>query len=173
VNVALLKYLIILKIQATGYSHRTQSTSKFLQRQTHSFKMQFITPLLFLLSTASAITVSYDSTYDNGAGSLATVSCSDGTNGLLTKGFTTFDSLPVFPYIGGSEFIAGWNDVDCGACYTLTYGTNSINVLAIDHTESGFNIAEAALNALTGGQAEALGRVDASYTQVDGSVCGL
>lgn len=49
----------------------------------------------------------------------------------------------------------------------------TINVLAIDHAAEGFNIAQAALDTLTGGQAVALGRIDASYAQVDPSVCGL
>ncbi|KAF8577426.1 hypothetical protein K439DRAFT_1639753 [Ramaria rubella] len=32
--------------------------------------------------------------------SLSIVACSNGVNGLLTKGFTTFDSLPTFTNIG-------------------------------------------------------------------------
>lgn len=34
----------------------------------------------------ATVTVSFDQTYDNSGGSLATVSCSDGQNGMLTKG---------------------------------------------------------------------------------------
>lgn len=56
--------------------------------------------------------MSYDTGYDDGSRSLGVVSCSDGTNGLLTKGFTTQASLPDFPFIGGSDVIAGWNDAD-------------------------------------------------------------
>ncbi|KAM3080682.1 hypothetical protein ACMFMG_005616 [Clarireedia jacksonii] len=131
--------------------------------------MQFPTAsiLLPLLATlTSAITVSYDPGYDNGSRSLADVSCSDGSNGLLTKGYSTQGSLPHFPYIGGASTIGGWNSANCGTCYTLSYNGRSINVLAIDHAAEGFNIAEAALNDLTNGQAVALGRIDASYTQV-------
>ena len=135
--------------------------------------MQFPTVFLALLSVASAITVSYDTGYDDSSRSLSVVSCSDGTNGLLTKGYTTQGSLPDFPYIGGASTIAGWNDVNCGTCYSLTYNGNTINVLAIDHAAEGFNIAEAALNELTGGQAEFLGRIDADWAEVDDSVCGL
>ena len=47
------------------------------------------------------------------------------------------------------------------------------SVLAIDHAAAGFNIAEAAMNTLTGGQAVALGRIDATATQVNNSVCGV
>lgn len=136
--------------------------------------MQFTTTILSLLpALASAITVSYDTGYDDGSRSLSAVSCSDGTYGLLTKGYTTQSSLPTFPNIGGASVIAGWNSASCGTCWQLTYNGNSINVLAMDHAAEGFNIAEAALNTLTGGQAVALGRIDADYVQVDASVCGL
>ncbi|KAF8860784.1 Cerato-platanin [Acephala macrosclerotiorum] len=135
--------------------------------------MQLTTTLLSFISLASAITVSYDTGYDDGTRSLSAVSCSDGANGLLTKGYTTQSSLPSFPNIGGASVIAGWNSASCGTCWALTYNKNTINVLAIDHASEGFNIAEAAMNTLTGGQAVALGRVDADYQQVDASVCGL
>ena len=36
-----------------------------------------------------------------------------------------------------------------------------------------FNIAQAAMDQLTNGQAVALGRIDAQYAQVDASACGL
>jgi hypothetical protein len=135
--------------------------------------MQIPTTLLSLLSIASAITVSYDNGYDDGSRSLSTVSCSDGSNGLLTKGYTTQSSLPSFPLIGGAFAIAGWNSANCGTCWSLTYNGNTINVLAIDYAAEGFNIAQEALDQLTDGQAVALGRVDAQYAQVDASICGL
>ncbi|THH27925.1 hypothetical protein EUX98_g6271 [Antrodiella citrinella] len=140
--------------------------------------MQFTTIILFLTMFVSAIfatTVSYDNTYDNASGDLHTVACSDGTNGLLTKHFTTFSSLPDFPNIGGSSVVAGWNSANCGTCWQLTYsGTgNSINILVIDHADDGLNISQEALDNLTNGQAVALGRIDATVTQVDASQCGL
>jgi len=36
-------------------------------------------------SATATVTVSYDQSYDNASGSLDTVACSDGPNGLLTK----------------------------------------------------------------------------------------
>ncbi|TVY80784.1 Protein SnodProt1 [Lachnellula suecica] len=137
--------------------------------------MQFpiFTTLFTLLSTASAITVSYDTGYDDGSRSLTAVACSDGSNGLITKGYNTQSNLPTFPLIGGASTIAGWNDANCGSCYSLTYNGNSINVLAIDHAVEGFNIAETALNQLTNGQAVQLGRIDAQWAQIDKSACGL
>ncbi|KAG9228641.1 Cerato-platanin [Amylocarpus encephaloides] len=125
------------------------------------------------LAAASAITVSYDTGYDIASRSLSLVACSDGSNGLLTKGFSTQGSLPKFPHIGGASTIAGWNSASCGSCYTLSFQGHSINVLAIDHAGQGFNIALAAMNELTGNRAVALGRVDAQWSQVDKSVCGL
>ena len=47
------------------------------------------------------------------------------------------------------------------------------SVTAMDHAANGFNIAEAAMNTLTNGQAEFLGRITAGATQVAASNCGL
>ena len=124
-------------------------------------------------ATEATMTVSYDETYDSGSTSLANVACSDGTNGLLTKGFSTFSSLPHFPNIGGAAAIAGWNSAQCGTCWQLTYNGRNINVLAVDHAGSGFNIALGAMNTLTNGQAKSLGRINASVKQVAASACGL
>jgi hypothetical protein len=136
--------------------------------------MQFQLPtILSLLSVTSAITVSYDAGYSDGSRSLTAVACSDGSNGLLTEGYTTQGSLPSFPNIGGASVIAGWNDANCGSCWALTYKGVTINVLAIDHAGAGFNIATEAMDALTGGQAVQLGRIDADYQQVDVSACKL
>ena len=138
--------------------------------------MQFKALALALLAAAApalGVTLSYDETYDKSSGSLSTVACSDGSHGLLTKGFSTFGSLPHFPNIGGAAAIAGWNSASCGTCWQLTYNGKSINVLAVDHADAGFNIALEAMNTLTGGQAVFLGRVDATAKQVAASQCGL
>ena len=139
--------------------------------------MQFKALALAILAAAAApalgVTLSYDETYDNSAGSLSTVACSDGSNGLLTKGFSTFGSLPHFPNVGGAQAVGGWNSASCGTCWQLTWNGKSINVLAIDHADEGFNVAKEAMDTLTGGQAAALGRIDVDATQVDASACGL
>lgn len=124
-------------------------------------------------STTTTVTVSYDETYDNANGSLATVACSDGPNGMLTKGFTTFGSLPHFPNIGGAAVIPGFNSDQCGTCWKLTYNGASVNVIAIDHAQAGFNIALGAMNTLTNNNAVFLGRVNAQAEQVAASECGL
>ena len=124
-------------------------------------------------SLTSAITVSYDTGYDNAGRSLTAVSCSDGANGLITKyGWQTQGNIKT-PYFGGYQGIAGWNSPQCGTCYSVTYKGKTIYVLAIDHTAAGFNINKKGLDALTNNQAAALGRVDAAYAQVAANKCGL
>ncbi|KAM5542790.1 hypothetical protein V8D89_003751 [Ganoderma adspersum] len=124
-------------------------------------------------ATSTTVSVSFDQAYDNADTSLATVSCSDGSHGLLTKGYTTFGSLPSFPNIGGASVVTGWNSDQCGTCWALTYNGKSIKVLAVDSAVYGWNIGLGAMNALTEGQAEQLGRVDAVASLVDSSQCGL
>lgn len=134
--------------------------------------------LIALPTSTLAVTLAYDTVYDNASGSLATVACSDGANGLLTRGFTTFGSLPKFPHIGAAAAVEGWNSKNCGTCWKLTYTnaakvTRSINVLAIDHAGAGFNVALAAMNELTGGQGTQLGRIDVTSAPAAASACGL
>ncbi|KAH7911891.1 Cerato-platanin [Hygrophoropsis aurantiaca] len=130
----------------------------------------------------TTFTVTYDPIYDEGSTSLDQVACSDGPNGLESDGYTNFGSIPNFPFIGGAPQVTGWNSDECGSCWMLAYDagkgkTNFINVTAVDAGDSskeGFNISLEAMNALTGGQAKQLGRVDITATQVDGGAyCGL
>ena len=132
-----------------------------------------ITSLVALFSVASAIDVRYDTTYDNSQGSLSTVSCSDGANGLLTKGYTTFGSLPSFPNIGAAQAVTGWNSPACGSCWQITYEGETINVIAVDHADDGFNLSLEAMNTLTNGNAVGLGVINAQATQIDPQSCGL
>ena len=69
--------------------------------------------------------------------------------------------------------MAGWNSPSCGTCWRLEYQGKSVNILAVDHADSGYNIGLKAMNTLTNGQAVQLGRVDAKATQVDASACGI
>lgn len=117
--------------------------------------------------------VTYDRMYDSATLPLGNVACSDGANGLLTKGFTTLSSLPSFPYIGGTHAVAGWNSPNCGTCWAVTYQGTTINVLAVDTAGVGFNLALEAMDALTGGNGVALGKVSAEIVQIDASYCGL
>jgi len=133
-----------------------------------------IIALALSMAAASAVTVSYDTGYDDASRSMDVVSCSDGSNGLITKyGYQTQGQIPHFPMVGGADAIAGWNSETCGTCWQLSYNGNTVNILAIDHAAAGFNIGENAMDALTNGQAEMLGRIDATAIQVDVSACGL
>ncbi|EPQ58758.1 hypothetical protein GLOTRDRAFT_9070, partial [Gloeophyllum trabeum ATCC 11539] len=125
------------------------------------------------LPLALGVKVSYDPVYDNADQSLDTVACSDGPNGLETLHYTTFGSLPGFPYIGGTDKVEGWNSAQCGTCWQLQYNGKYMNIVAVDHADEGFNISEEAMNELTGGQAEQLGEVDVTVTQVDKAFCWL
>ncbi|OJA15474.1 hypothetical protein AZE42_06351 [Rhizopogon vesiculosus] len=118
-------------------------------------------------------TLSYDTNYDNGSLSLSSVACSDGANGLETKGYTTLSSLPQFPNVGGVYTVTGYNSAACGSCYEVTFGNNTVAILAVDVSKTGFTVSQAAMNTLTGNLAAELGRVDVTATQVDASVCGL
>ncbi|KAJ5569453.1 uncharacterized protein N7459_008883 [Penicillium hispanicum] len=125
---------------------------------------------------AVSVSVSYDQKYDVSDSSLTTVSCSDGENGLITKGYSTFGSLPSFPLIGGAPTVDGWNSPNCGKCYQLQYTgetVETINVTAIDAAPGGFNIGLTAMNRLTNNQATQLGRITATYTLVSNSACGM
>ncbi|KAI0628791.1 Cerato-platanin [Trametes polyzona] len=126
-----------------------------------------------VLGATTLTSVSFDQTFDNASNSLDIVACSNGPNGLETKGFTTFGSLPSFPNIGGAPAVTGFNSPACGTCWELTFNGTSINVLAIDVGSKGFNIALEALNTLTHGNAIQLGRINANATQVNGTACGL
>ncbi|KAH9857493.1 Cerato-platanin [Lenzites betulinus] len=139
--------------------------------------MKFASLAAALLAIPAAlgatVSVSFDQTYDNASNSLDIVACSDGSNGLLTKGFTTFGSLPNFPFIGGAPAVTGFNSPACGTCWELTANGTSINVLAIDVGSKGFNIALEAFNILTDGNGAFIGRINADATQVSASACGL
>ncbi|KAK0188112.1 Cerato-platanin [Armillaria mellea] len=124
------------------------------------------------LFSTIALALSWDSGYGIFDNSLNNVACSNGEHGLESKGYTTYGSLPSFPYIASSNVVEGWNSVNCGTCWLLTYNDRNITVLTVDHADVGFFTSEAALNDLTYGQAAA-GSVEANATQVDASACGL
>lgn len=130
-----------------------------------------------LEARAASVSVSYDTAYDNAGASLTTVSCSDGANGLITQGYSTFGSLPKFPLIGGAPTIAGWNSPNCGNCYSIHYKAGKVDktiyVTAVDAAPGGFNLGLRAMNQLTNNQAQQLGRVTATYALADPSKCGL
>ena len=134
--------------------------------------------LALAASSAVADSVRYDTVYDQKDGSLLSVACSNGPNGLYTRGYKTFKDLPNFPNIGGASAVTGWNSKECGSCWELTFtkadgSKKSVNVTAVDYTASGFNIALTAMNDLTGGHAVEYGVVDVTSRKVDPTGCGF
>ena len=141
--------------------------------------MQLITFLVPLTSAALSLAnapmarLTYDTTYDNPDLSMNNLACSDGPNGLITKGYPTLGSLPSFPYVGGAATIPGWNSENCGNCYGLTYNGTRIYLTAVDVAWGGFNIGLRALDKLTGGRGRDLGTVYAQFSFHPRSQCGL
>ncbi|EPS98394.1 hypothetical protein FOMPIDRAFT_124824 [Fomitopsis schrenkii] len=117
----------------------------------------------------TAVSVSYDEIYQTASESTNYVACSEI---LQAAGQTTFGQVPDFPYIGGASVVTGFDAPYCSTCWNLTYESNTIHVYVIDSAGDGFNIALDAMNLLTNNQSEFYGRVNATATQVDDSVCG-
>lgn len=114
----------------------------------------------------------YDTVYDNSSLSTSVLACSNGANGLATKGYATIGALPTYPRVGGAPPIAGWNSPNCGSCWRLTYNGRNLTVTAIDHA-NGWNLSLQAMNNITNGHAEEFGRVNGTYTRIANSACGL
>ena len=146
--------------------------------------MQFkLTAAFALLATAASVlaqgpiiknyTTTWDAEYDNASGSMLSVACSTGKNGLYTKGYPTFGSLPTFPFIGGSVFVDGYNSTECGSGWEMTYGDNTIFLTAMDSVSQGFNIAKEAMEALGGEAAVQAGVVNITVGAARPQDCGF
>jgi hypothetical protein len=122
--------------------------------------------------TPMPLRATYDTTFDNTAGSLNGVACSNGANGLASR-FPTFGDIPSFPFIGG-VFDVAWNSPNCGGCWAVTNPAtgSTINITAVDTAGAGFNLSKEAFDELAGGQS-GVGAVDVVATKVSPSVCGL
>lgn len=140
--------------------------------------MQFTTIFFSILSVAATAfaasgTAAYDTNYDTAGLSTLSTSCSDGINGLSTKGYPTLGSLPRFPRVGASAEVAGWNSPSCGKCFAVTWQSKTINVIAVDHAGEGWVLSRAALDELTGGLAVMVGRFPVTWTPTAQSDCGF
>ncbi|KAF8129286.1 Cerato-platanin [Boletus edulis] len=122
----------------------------------------------------------HDSLYDDGDTSLTKVTCSHGEHGLLTHGYTTFDSLPSYPHIGAAPQISETDLNSCGTCweirYTDSYGTStSVNFTAIDagkHGPDTFSISLKGMEHLTQMDGE-VGSVTITANKIPHKWCGL
>ena len=103
------------------------------------------------------------------------MACSDGDNGLMTKGYTTLSSLPSFPNVAGVPAVTGWNSTSCGTAWQITDPAtgNSIDVAAVDSSSRNFTVSQAAMNELTNGQGAANDTLNVTVQQVDPSTVGL
>ncbi|KAG1770878.1 Cerato-platanin [Suillus placidus] len=120
--------------------------------------------------------VTWDYTYGNPDGSLNSVSCSDGKNGLLTKGYTTFASLPSFPNIGGVPGTV-WNSTLCGSCWSLKYAApngrqTTVYITAVDNSYT-YNVSPQAFIELAGATGLEAGKVKVRAIRVPSSKCGM
>lgn len=132
-----------------------------------------LSPSATLAANSSETTMAtFDTAYDDAGLSLTTVTCSNGENGLVTKGYNTIGDLPT-QNVGGAPTIKAFNDPNCGACYSLTYKNETVYVMAIDTAVNQFNVAQKVLDKLTNGHAQDFGSVAVEYEQVDGQKCGL
>lgn len=141
-------------------------------------KLTRVVALLSAFALAECVAVTYDYTYSNPSGSLNGVACSNGPYGLVTKGYTTFSSLPSFPYIGGVPG-ATWSSPLCGTCWQLNYTTpnghnTSVNITAVDLSAT-FNVSPQTFNRLTDNNTDifASGIFSAVAAQINASYCGL
>ncbi|KAI9353002.1 allergenic cerato-platanin Asp F13 [Zopfochytrium polystomum] len=121
------------------------------------------------LHRRAAVPIAYDPYFSNGALSTAALACGS----FLPAGTTTAAGIAGFPFIGASADIT-WNSPTCStACYTITYGAAAITVRAVDGCGAGFVLSLEAMDALTGGQAMALGMVMADAVLTDPAACGI
>ncbi|KAL7269617.1 hypothetical protein RUND412_007706 [Rhizina undulata] len=141
--------------------------------------MQFLGLIIAFAATAFSTvnaanaTLSYDAVYNNASESTLLTACSNGENGLYTKGYKTLGDIPTFPYVGAAFTIDGWNSAYCGTCYQITYNGTSFNMTGLDVSLDGFVLSQTAFDLLTDGQSEKLGRINGDWVQVDASACGL
>ncbi|KAG6333256.1 hypothetical protein ID866_5837 [Astraeus odoratus] len=133
-------------------------------------------PQTVFASPGSAASVTYDYNYQNPSFPLSSTACSNGDNGLVTKGYPTLGSLPNFPNVGGIPGLV-WNSPLCGTCWELVYtypngNTSTVVITAVDASYL-FNLSPQAFGSLAGATGFAAGTVKATATQVPASSCGF
>lgn len=132
-----------------------------------------ILALFCTLVAGDVESLSYDTAYDSKPSSINAVACSDGQNGLGTRGYNTLGSLPNFPNIAGVPAIKSWNSPNCGSCWELTYKNTSVYLLGVDKGNDGYISSQKAMDTLTGGNAVEFGRINVTAVRVSASKCGL
>ena len=103
--------------------------------------------------SSSPLRATHNTMYDDPEGSMDTVACSNGENGLGTK-YKTFGSIPSYPFIGGVYYdIPGSSSPNCGSCWIITNPATglSIQMTSIDSSDVGFDLTTQAFSDLTNG----------------------
>jgi hypothetical protein len=128
-----------------------------------------------LFCSTSAVSVTYNRTYDGGSTPISQLACYKDGIGMIPDYINpegkTISSFS--PRIMGAEKIIGPDSSSCGSCIMLEYEDRARPFLAVTDAKSGIELSLEGMNALTGGRAEALGRIDATATRVALLNCGL
>ncbi|KAG1772408.1 Cerato-platanin [Suillus occidentalis] len=114
--------------------------------------------------------VTWDTAYSDPSASLATVSCSDGKNGLLTKGYTTFGHPSLHsPTSEVSQAVSGTPPY----VYTTPSGhQTTVYITAVDNSYT-FNVSPHTFDDLTDGTGFEAGKVKVRAVRVSPSKCGM
>ena len=162
----------------------TYSGSLELPSIFYTMRLFAIAAVLGLATPAFSYTetyiLSYDTIYDHGQNSPIDVTCAHGEHGILTHGYTTFDSLYTFPYIGAIPQIQSQDSRYCGSCWELTYTdqhgvSTSLNFTAIQAGDNHrtFTISLEGMDRLTHRRGRILKEVPITAVRKPAGACGL
>ncbi|ESK87459.1 allergenic cerato-platanin asp f13 [Moniliophthora roreri MCA 2997] len=120
----------------------------------------------------------YVEEYKNADFSFNNVACSNGENGMLSKGYNKIGDIPksnsnVNVYVGGVYAVEGWGSKECGSCWEVYYDNKAVRVVAVDTAAEGFNLPQSGMDELTNGRAHDLGVVDVTAKELSPADCGL
>ncbi|RSL39458.1 hypothetical protein BHE90_017402 [Fusarium euwallaceae] len=138
----------------------------------HIMKFEIIATLVYSIS---AISVTYNTIYDQGSTPISQLACYKEGAGLVPDfPYPEGDTLSsISPRIMGFDAIDGPDSLSCGSCWVLVYEGEAQPFLAVDRAKSGIALSLEGMDSLTGGKAEGLGRIEVNATQVSLLSCGL
>ncbi|TFB06920.1 Protein SnodProt1 [Trichoderma ghanense] len=126
-----------------------------------------------LVGSAAAETMSatFNTLYEDPSRSLSEVTCWRKNIGFMPNLDWTLQQ-DAAGFIGLDK-INGLNSGKCFTCWRLSYEGRAISLLALDGTDSGVVMSFRALQYLTDGRAQELGRVEIDAVEADTSECGV
>ncbi|XEV04547.1 hypothetical protein FSHL1_009834 [Fusarium sambucinum] len=128
-----------------------------------------------LFSSTSAVSVTYNRTYDRGSTPISELACYKDGIGMVPH-YTNPEGNTISsfaPRIMGTIDVIGSDSLLCGSCMMLDYGGEARPFLVVTGSESGIQLSLEGMNALTGGKAEALGSIEVTGRRVALLNCGL